>query len=64
MWTCPGTAALRTAKLFSGHAPKTLQWLPVVYDPVQTEIQRAEIFAPLDDFHHGFIIQFSDVTEV
>lgn len=61
---CPSPVALRTAMVFSGHLPKAVRWLPVIYDPVQTEIQRAEIFAPLDDFHHGFVIQFSNVTEV
>lgn len=40
------------------------QQLPVIYDPVQTEVQRAKIFAPLDDFHHSFIVQFSDMTEI
>ena len=39
-----------------------LKWLPVIYNPVQAEIERAKIFAPLDNFHHGFIIQFSDMT--
>lgn len=43
---------------------KSSRELPVVYDPVQTEVQGAKVFAPPHDLHHGFIIQLSDMTQV
>jgi len=36
--------------------------LPVINDPVQTQIEGIKVFASLYYFHHCFIVQFCDVT--